>query len=353
MRELLLALALLPQLLFAQPPADSLWTVYRSAKSTPKTRLHALRDLFDNNAITQQPDTFDKYVDAMYALAEQVGDRTLIASAIMNRGVQFNMLADQDRSDSCYARADSINGPQGDRLLRAQLLFNQAHSLANRGLIANALDKYKEALTLAEALDNTVLLMATKNNLAGLYAQSGDIAMAAELFTDMMAIAEQLKDSAQIGNLLSNIGACHNMMGEKEEARPYFRRAAVIFKQMQSGNLPRPYYNLASTFAGVNKDSALHYNSKALAAAERIGDGAMLMGAYQQRSNMLLTAGMPDSAMASLRNAMDVALRVKNMAFDRSKSSCLHFALVALFAGVFFFQRNRISKEKRVARSSC
>ncbi|MBL8012198.1 MAG: tetratricopeptide repeat protein [Flavobacteriales bacterium] len=315
-RTLYLLLILLPQLLVAQAPNDSLWTVYRSPKATPVQRLHALRDLFDASAIVQQPDTFAKYVGAMYELAQQVGDRALLASAIMNRGVQFHLLADQDRADSCYARADSINGPQGDRLLRAQLLFNQATSLSHRGLTAPALDNYKEALALAETLDNEALLSALKNNMAGLYAQSGDIAKAAELFTEMLAIAEQKADSGQIGNLLSNLGACHNMMGEPVEARPYFRRAAVIFERIRSGNLPRPYYNLAGGYAGSNMDSALYYNTRAQQAAESIGDGSMLMGAYQQRSNMLLTAGMPDSAMACLRMAMDVALRVKNRAIE-------------------------------------
>ncbi|HMQ76513.1 MAG TPA: adenylate/guanylate cyclase domain-containing protein [Flavobacteriales bacterium] len=302
--------------LSAQMDKDSLWTVYRNPKATPVQRLHALRDLFDNNAITQQADTFAKYVDVMFTLAQQVGDRTLIASAIMNRGVQFNLESDQDRTDSCYALADSMNGPRGDRLLRAQLCFNRGLSLSKRGLTAQALDKYAEALNLAEALGNELIIRGVKNNMAGLYAQSGDIAKAAELFTDMLQIAEQMKDSSEMGNLLSNIGACHNMMGETEQARPYFRKAAAIFERTRNGNLPRPYYNLASTFTGVEPDSAFHYNSKALAAATSVGDGAMLMGAYQQRSSMLMTAGLPDSAMSCIRMAMDVARSVKNLAME-------------------------------------
>ncbi|MBK9147820.1 MAG: tetratricopeptide repeat protein [Flavobacteriales bacterium] len=316
MRNLSILPLLLPLLALAQMPVDSLWTVYRDPKTTPDQRLHALRDLFDNNAIVQQADTFDKYVEVMYALAEQVGDRTLRASAIMNRGVQFNLESDQDRADSCYALADSMNGPRGDRLLRAQLCFNRGLSLSKRGLTAQALDKYAEALTLGETLGNELIIRGVKNNMAGLYAQSGDIAKAAELFTDMLRIAEQAKDSSEMGNLLSNIGACHNMMGETEQARPYFRKAAAIFERTRNGNLPRPYYNLAGTFASVDSDSAFHYNSRALAAAASVGDGAMLMGAYQQRSNMLLTAGMPDSAMACLRKAMDVARSVKNLAME-------------------------------------
>jgi len=316
MRKLLILFMLLPQVVASQAPVDSLWTVYRNPKATPVQRLHALRDLFDNNAITQQADTFNKYVGAMTTLAGQVGDRTMQASAIMNRGVQFNLLADQDRADSCYALADSMNGPRGDMLLRAQLSFNQALSLSNRGLTVPALDKYEEALALAEVLGNELIIQGVKNNMAGLYAQSGDIAKAAELFTDMLRFAEQAKDSSQMGNLLSNIGACHNMMGEKEQARPYFRKAAAIFERTRAANMPRPYYNLASTFAGVDADSALYYNSKALSAAVSVGDGAMLMGSYQQRSNMLLTAGLPDSAMACLRMAMDVARSVKNLAME-------------------------------------
>ena len=305
-----------PCLLFAQVPTDSLWTVYRNPKATPVQRLHALRDLFDKQAITQQADTFAKYVDAMTVLAEQVGDRPLLASAIMNRGVQFNMSSDQDRADSCYALADSMSGPGGDKLLRAQLCFNRGLSLSNRGLTAPAIDKYEEALTLGEALGNEMIIRAVKNNMAGLYAQSGDIAKAVELFTDLLRIAEQKQDSSQMGNLLSNIGACHNMMGETEQARPYFRRAAAIFERTRSGNLPRPYFNLANSFAGGDADSALYYNNRALAAAESVDDGAMLMGAYQQRSNILMSAGLPDSAMACIRKAMDVARSVKNLAME-------------------------------------
>lgn len=312
-----------PGLLFAQAPTDSLWTVYRNPKATPVQRLHALRDLFDANVITLQPDTFAKYVGAMTALAEQVGDRALLASAIMNRGVQFNMMADQDRADSCYALADSMNGPGGDVLLRAQLCFNRGLSLSNRGLIVPALDKYEEALSLAKTLGNEIIIEGVKNNMAGLYAQSGDIAKAAELFTDMLRIAEQKQDSSQMGNLLSNIGACHNMMGETEQARPYFRKAAAIFERTRNGNLPRPYYNLAGTFAGVDMDSALYYNSTALAAARSIGDEAMLMGSYEQRSSMLMTVGLPDSAMACLRMAMDAARSVKNRAMELNVKSTM------------------------------
>lgn len=314
--KLLLLFIVLPMGAFAQLPTESLWTAYRNPKATPVERLRALRDLFDNAAITHHPDSLAKYVDEMTTLAVQVGDRTMQASAIMNRGVQFNLLDDQDRADSCYALADSMNGPRGDVLLRAQLCFNRGLSLSNRGLTVPAIDKYEEALSLAKTLGNTLISQGVMNNLAGLYAQSGDIAKAVELFTDLLRIAEKQQDSTQMGNLLSNIGACHNMMGEQEQARPYFRKAAAIFERTRSGNLPRPYFNLSSTFAGVDADSALYYNNQALAAAASIGDGVMLMGAYQQRSNILMTAGLPDSAMAYLIKAMDVAKSVKNLAME-------------------------------------
>ena len=186
---LLFCLVSAPVVLHAQPDVDSLWTVYRNPKARPAARLHALRDLFDNNAIQQRPDTFAKHVSAMNVLAEQVGDRTLIASAVMNRGVQFTLLADLDRADSCYARADSLNGPDGDRLLRAQILANQGQVLSNRGLTAASMDKEEEALALAEALGNEQLIGMLKNNMAGQYAQSGDVAKAVELFTTLLQLS--------------------------------------------------------------------------------------------------------------------------------------------------------------------
>jgi adenylate cyclase len=310
---LLLALILVPCTLHAQN--DSLWIVYRNPKATPVARLHALRDLFDNNAIQQRPDTFAKYVSAMNILAKQVGDPTLIASAVMNRGVQYMLLADLDRADSCYARADSINGPDGDRLLRAQILANQGQILSERGLTTASMDKEEEALALAEALGNEQLIRMLKNNMAGQYARSGDVAKAVELFTSLLQGAEMEQDSAQIGNLLSNIGACYNMMNEQVEARPYFSRAAAVFERLQHPNLPRPYLNLASTYSinPAGRDSALYYCNKALVAAERVGDISMLTAAYTMKSDVLMVMGQPDAAVASLQKAIEVARDVKNL----------------------------------------
>ena len=324
---LLFCLVSAPVVLHAQPDVDSLWTVYRNPKARPAARLHALRDLFDNNAIQQRPDTFAKHVSAMNVLAEQVGDRTLIASAVMNRGVQFTLLADLDRADSCYARADSLNGPDGDRLLRAQILANQGQVLSNRGLTAASMDKEEEALALAEALGNEQLIGMLKNNMAGQYAQSGDVAKAVELFTTLLQGAEKQQDSARIGNLLSNIGSCHTTMGEMVEARPYFRRAAAVFERLQHPNLPRPYLNLASTYsstpADADLDSALYYCDKGLVAAERVGDISILAAAYSMKSQVLMAMGQPDAALASLQKAIEVAREVKNLFIETMLKSTL------------------------------
>ncbi|MEZ4755714.1 MAG: adenylate/guanylate cyclase domain-containing protein [Flavobacteriales bacterium] len=304
--------------LHAQAPTDSLWTVYRSPKAAPKARLHALRDLFDNNAISQTPDSFAKYVGAMTILAEQVGDRTLIASALMNRGVQYNLLGDPDRADSCYIRADSINGPKGDRLLRAQIRANQGLTLESRGLMAAAMDQFEEALVVAKEFGNKSLVTMLQNNMAGQYAQSGNIAKAVELFTSTLRIAEQQGDSGLIGSLLSNIGACHNLMGDVDLAKPYFKRAAAVFERIQHPNLPRPYLNLANayTYNTTDLDSALYYCDRSIAAAEQLRDDAILMAAYDMKSNMLRSAGRPDSAMACLQKALEVAQGVQNRTFE-------------------------------------
>ncbi|MBK6341003.1 MAG: hypothetical protein IPF41_00015 [Flavobacteriales bacterium] len=122
-----------PVVLHAQPDVDSLWTVYRNPKGQASgTPSRPAPTTFDNNAIQQRPDTFAQAREcSMNVLAEQVGDRTLIASAVMNRGVQFTLLADLDRADSCYARADSLNGPDGDRLASLQITEIRASSLSN------------------------------------------------------------------------------------------------------------------------------------------------------------------------------------------------------------------------------
>lgn len=54
MRTLPVVLALLPLVAASQSQVDRLWSVYRDPGAKPVERLHALRDLFDNNAITQQ-----------------------------------------------------------------------------------------------------------------------------------------------------------------------------------------------------------------------------------------------------------------------------------------------------------
>ena len=291
--------------------AGQLKKIAKDAKGTSSDRLTALESLIKAEAISQVKDTLLFYGNLTLELAKKAKNNDLQSAGLNMLGISYAQEENLDKADSCYRLSEKLLSKDSDPIFIAGSLINRGILLSKKGLNSQAIALYTEAIEIATNNNLLRTRVAAETNLATLLARQGDIASAVEYFTNSLTSYEKLNDSSGIGNCLSNIGSCNQMMGELEKSHVYFHKAALIFKKINHPNLPRPLLNLGSTYTAIDRDSLNKYTDMAIEAANAIGDYSMVAAAYIVKAQDF-GSGDLDEAERCLITAMNFASKANN-----------------------------------------
>ncbi|MBL8002289.1 MAG: tetratricopeptide repeat protein [Flavobacteriales bacterium] len=227
-----------------------------------------------------------------------------------------------------------------DTLGIAQSSNNLGTMLDELGRYDEALPYLERALAMARALGNPYGEVMCMGSIANHYQHMGDMATALQRNEQLLPLVQQLGSPYHEAALRINMGEILTALKRYDEARAQleqgvaFARTVGAHEWLRNGHAA--LYELAE--AQGNTAAGLEHYKLFIAYRDSIENEANTRKAVQEQMQYDF-----EKKEAVAKAAHEQELRRQKLVRNGFMGG---FALVALFAGVFFFQRNRISKEK-------
>lgn len=187
-------------------------------------------------------------------------------------------------------------------------------SLANSYMLVNfskGLNYAREAVALADNIQHNGSRLSANRGLALLYMLGGDFTSALSHEKIALQLADEKKDSTEIGLSYSNIGNYYYELGVYDEAYFYLTRA---YSTLSQGEVSREdsvlmnivLHNVGRVFKEMGQyETALQHLRLSQQASERLNDPEGRPYALDELGDVMLRQGQYDSALTYLQLALD------------------------------------------------
>ncbi|MEO6851819.1 MAG: tetratricopeptide repeat protein, partial [Mucilaginibacter sp.] len=177
-----------------------------------------------------------QYAQRAFDLSKKIGDKKLMAVALVRLGSGYIYISDYPRALNCFLQQLKLLENTGDKL-------NTAKAQGNIGLIYYYLKNYPEALAYSnkclhalQQLNDKVWVAASLNNIGGIYLEMGDYANAIVYNMKAIQINTQIRSAKGIGNDLMDIGVAYYKQHDFIKAYQYMRRSEAIYDSLGAKN---------------------------------------------------------------------------------------------------------------------
>ena len=285
-------------------------------------------------------------------IAEEIKDTLRIATALMNIGTVYsNKPATYDKALEFYRRSLPLSEANGDPDLIGTSTVNIGEVYLNKSIHVDkdSLSKRKDIdsalvylLKAREAYRGSTNLPFAFSTLGKVYIEKNEYELAIQNYQMAFDTAKMLDAKLEMGQALVGIAETDVRKKDFKAAIKVYEEANLIFKdigQEASYDLEKVYSGLTSSYSEL-KDfgNAFKYQTLLLEVKGKIYD----LEVDQKLGTKLFTFEI-DKKQGELNLKEEQISKQKLI----RNSFMGGFAVVLLFAGVFFTQRNRISKEKK------
>ena len=167
-----------------------------------------------------------------------------------------------------------LNALRNDSAGVANAVNNQGNILLEMGNYSGALEKYRAALAVMEAIHNKKGVAMANNNIGYIYKDLGDYDRAIASMLAGLRTMEQLGDKNSIANNCTMLSAVYTRKKDFSRAAEYARRAKELYLQTgQNQGVGISLSLLANVYQEEGKyDEAMNTHREALAIYEKAGD---------------------------------------------------------------------------------
>ncbi|HKK74035.1 MAG TPA: tetratricopeptide repeat protein [Saprospiraceae bacterium] len=298
---------------------DSLITRHRDTNLPERERLKALSELGQTNFLNAYPDSLVHFYEQSEGMMSAWGDGQAHIQRDLQLSAAYFITSQREKGLKRAQRAEKTASTTSDTASLLRAIKLQGNSYAMNSDFKLAIDKYSEALILAEQQGNQKSINGTMANLGVLYSFMEEYEKARYYFYKV------LEDTRQEGNILNeirylmNIGVSYRQEKSYDEALHYLLQAQKLHDNHKISLGPlealldietgQPY------FAKGQVDTAKAYYLKALALAKSNGYFDYLSGVQYELAK-LYRNNQPDSARYYARQAEELALKKnKNIFF--------------------------------------
>ncbi|MBD2158408.1 tetratricopeptide repeat protein [Leptolyngbya sp. FACHB-16] len=253
-------------------------TVDATTQLAEGDRLFGEATQLQRNSQFQQ--AFDKFLEALEvyqslevrANALQEG-RQGEARTLTRLGLMSSNLGQYEQALNYYRQALTVSRELGDRLNEGIVLSNTALVYDDQGRYTEALDYYEQALTILREIGDRASEGTILNNMGRVHSNLGDASQALNYYQQALSISRETGNREDQGSYLSNIGAIHSDLGNYSQALDYYQQSLSIRQEVGDrlgqgitlNNIGLIYGELG------NYPEALDYYQQALAIHTEIG----------------------------------------------------------------------------------
>jgi adenylate cyclase len=292
------------------------------------------------------PKALEQYNMAL-TIDEQIGNKEGMAMSLNNIGNIYNTQGNSDRALEHYLRALAIDEELGMKQGIAVELGNVGHIYQEQGNIEKALEYQERALALNKEIGDLYGIGGSLRSIGSLYETQGDHALALENYESALNIFEEVGMQQEVASVQSTIGRFHLRQGNSQLALDYCLKSLSL--AMEVGALVIQNSACSCLYGAYkamgNTKEALSYHEQMIVLRDSI---------YNEENTKQLTR-IEMQYEFDKKEAETLAEQEKKDAIaqqELKRQKLMRngfmggFAVVMLFAGVFFVQRNRIGKEK-------
>ncbi len=270
-------------------------------------------------------------------LAEEINDSLRLATVLMNIGtVYLNKKANYDKSLKYYLEALPICESLKDKDALGTIYVNLGEIYFEKGDNNKSLDYLKKSLIVYEGSEN---IPYSYIDIGKVYTKIGDYNNAIKSENMALEIATKLNGQLDIARSLLGLANTYKQKGEAKEAINYFLRGIEIASEIKANiQLKEMYkgisesYNDLADYNNAYKYQRLLINIKDtlynIETDKKLGSLDLDFQIYKK-----------EGQISQQQQSIQRQKMIRN-------SFIIGFAIVIIFAGIFFKQRNRISKEK-------
>jgi len=290
----------------------------------------------------------DYYLKSL-KLAEEINDSLRLATVLMNiGGVYHNKKETNDKALEYFFKALPISEKIGD---------NDAIGTVNVniGEIYFELGEYEKAL---KFLERSIVVFNGSENITysyiligKVYSKMGDFKLALENEFKALEISNSFNAQLDMARSLLAIGSTYLDKEDIDNSIKYYLEGIAIAEKIRANvELKGLYEGLSNAYKkGKNMNGAYKYQKLLLDIKDTL---------YNNESNKKLSNLMFNYEIDKKEGKINLLTKdkkIQQQTIERQKlirnSFILGFVIVMIFAGIFFRQRNRISKEKQRSES--
>ncbi len=292
------------------------------------------------------PKALEQYNMAL-TIDEQIGNKEGMAMSLNNIGNIYDIQGNSERALEHYLRALAIDEELGVKQGIAVELGNVGHIYQAQGNIEKALEYQERALALNKEIGDLYGIGGSLRSIGSLYETQGDHALALENYESALNIFEEVGMQQEVASVQSTIGRFHLRQGDSQLALDYCLKSLSL--AMEVGALVIQNSACSCLYGAYkamgNTKEALSYHEQMIVLRDSI---------YNEENTKQLTR-IEMQYEFDKKEAETLAEQEKKDAIaqqELKRQKLMRngfmggFAVVMLFAGVFFVQRNRIGKEK-------
>ncbi len=278
---------------------------------------------------------------------ERGGNKGGVLSGYGNLSVIMAQQKDFVRATDYALRGLAIAEELQNQQARSSFLVNLGGFAVESGRQLEGISYHELSLKLARDMGNKAGEMLALYNIGSAYGELGQHQRAAVLLDSSFTIATEMKEPYRQALALSGLAAASQGLQRHDEAVQYGERSLSILQGIGAtgeigtvaGVLSKAYKSLG------NSDRALDMFELEDQMNDSLTNEEVQRGVLRQEYSF---ENEKRALADSLQFASEKALQVKEIQKQKVVRNAFMggFALVAIFAGVFFLQRNRISKEK-------
>jgi adenylate cyclase len=332
------------------------------------------------------PESFKAY-DIALKIRKDLGDQKGVAGTTSNISLLYQYLGNYPEALKYSLAALKINEAIDNKVWIAANKNNIGIMYMTQRNYPEALKYLSAARDISEEIGDKDGINHPYNNMGHIYLELGNYPEALKNLTAALKIRERMGDSFEIANSITSIGNTYEHQGKYDEAMKNYFTSLKIAQDIGNKLLLTSAYNNIGYLKFTLKRYAesRSYLDKTLALETELGDLEGIQTSHQQLAQLDSATGHYQSSLDHFKKyiiARDSLYNEENskklvqtqMQYDFDKKeaatkaeqekkdlvakkklerqklirngSFAGLAVVLLFAGVFFFQRNRIRKEK-------
>ncbi len=183
---------------------------------------------------------------------------------------------------------------------------------AQRGDAALALERYRSALAIHEALGDTAGIAGDYHQLGILAQDAGDKAEAQRWYQQSLTLHEQVADPAGMARTWHQLGLLAHEGGDAEAALELYRQSLAIEEELNDRAAMATSYHQLGVLAHENGDhaTALHWYQRAYAILEERGDRANMALSLSQQGILHTERGVPAEAVDPTLHSLSLRLQL-------------------------------------------